>query len=263
MNRIRLLPIVVLAIGALFALKTLGLLFHGDNPVNPISPAFAQNTDAEAPAEGKMETKDADNAETAAMDKDAGQPSGDGATEASVADPDAKAGETVVADAGNAETSLDPSLKPNAETLILQRLGERRTALEKRSSELDLREQLLNATELRVERRVTELKAIESRIQVAEKKREEKESTRLNGLVQMYENMKPKEAARVFDRLSLDILVEVVKQIKPRKMSAILAKMSPENAERLTVALATDTTTETKMAPKGGDLPKIDGKPTN
>jgi len=261
MNRIRLLPIVVLAAGALFALKTLGLLFHGENPVNPISPAFAQNADAEAPAEGKMEAKEGDAADETAMNKDAEQPAAEGQPDAETAD--SASGETQVADAGDTENALDTSLKPNAETLILQRLGERRTALEKRSSELDLREQLLNATELRVERRVTELKAIENRIKVAEKKREEKEATRLNGLVQMYENMKPKEAARVFDRLSLDILVEVVRQIKPRKMSAILAKMSPENAERLTVALATDTTTESKMTPKSDNLPKIEGKPTN
>lgn len=261
MNRIRLLPIVVLAAGALFALKTLGLLFHGENPVNPISPAFAQNSDAEAPAEAKTDAKEGDAADETAMNKDSEKPAEEGETGAKTADPASE--QTMVADAGDANASRDPSLKPNAETLILQRLGERRTALEKRSSELDLREQLLNATELRVERRVTELKAIESRIKVAEKKREEKEATRLNGLVQMYENMKPKEAARVFDRLSLDILVEVVRQIKPRKMSAILAKMSPENAERLTVALATDTTKESAMTPKGGDLPKIDGKPTN
>lgn len=262
MNRLRLLPIVVLAAGALFALKTLGLFFHGENPVNPISPAFAQDADTKAPEEAKMDAKETDAADKAAMNKETPtEPGEEGETAAKEGDPASE--ETVVADATAAETTLDPSLKPNAETLILQRLGERRTALEKRSSELDLREQLLNATELRVERRVTELKAIEGRIKLAEKKREEKESTRLNGLVQMYENMKPKEAARVFDRLSLDILVDVVRQIKPRKMSAILAKMSPENAERLTVALATDTTTETKMAPKGNDLPKIEGKPTN
>ena len=54
----------------------------------------------------------------------------------------------------------------------------------------------------------------------------------------MYENMKAKDAARIFDRLDMKILVEVATQIKPRKMSEILAQMSPEAAERLTVELA-------------------------
>lgn len=241
MKNIRLLPIVVIAASALFLLKSIGLFVAADYPVNPISPAFAQETAKQDESKEAMAAKEG---------------------EEKAAEPD----KTKMADASKADGedgSIDLTAKPNSETAILQRLGERRTALEKRSSELDLREQLLNATELRIERRVGELKSIEGRIQVAEKKREKKESTRLNGLVQMYEGMKPKDAARVFDRLSLDILVEVVRQIKPRKMSAILAKMSPENAERLTVALATDRTTDTPMAPKGSELPKINGKPTN
>lgn len=249
MKNIRLLPIVVIAASALFLLKSIGLFVAADYPVSPITPAFAQETAKPDESEETMENKEA----MAAKEGDENA---------------AEADKTKMADASKTQEdgkdgSIDLTAKPNSETAILQRLGERRTALEKRSSELDLREQLLNATELRIERRVGELKSIESRIQVAEKKREKKESTRLNGLVQMYEGMKPKDAARVFDRLSLDILVEVVRQIKPRKMSAILAKMSPENAERLTVALATDRTTDTPMAPKGSELPKINGKPTN
>ncbi len=54
----------------------------------------------------------------------------------------------------------------------------------------------------------------------------------------MYENMKAKDAARIFERLDMKILVEVATQIKPAKMSEILAQMTPEAAERLTVELA-------------------------
>jgi len=229
MTRIHLLPVVVFAVGALFVLKSIGLFIADDYPVSPISPAAAQDADPEMSKGGK--TADAE-IENLTVDEAGGM-------------------------------AIDQVAPPNSEQLLLQRLGERRSALEKRAAELDLREQLLNATELRMERRVTELKSIESRIQVAEDKREEKETGRLKGLVQMYENMKPKDAARVFDRLSLDILVDVVRQIKPRKMSAILAKMSPETAERLTVAIATDRATEPDMEPASTELPKIEGKPTN
>jgi flagellar motility protein MotE (MotC chaperone) len=54
----------------------------------------------------------------------------------------------------------------------------------------------------------------------------------------MYETMKPKEAARVFDRLTHDVLVPVVLQMNPKKMAEVLAVMAPESAEKLTVALA-------------------------
>jgi flagellar motility protein MotE (MotC chaperone) len=77
--------------------------------------------------------------------------------------------------------------------------------------------------------------------------------------------MKPKEAARVFDRLSHDVLVPVVLMMSPRKMAEILAVMAPEAAERLTVALATRARTKgdaaaTKAAPglPPSELPAID-----
>jgi flagellar motility protein MotE (MotC chaperone) len=82
--------------------------------------------------------------------------------------------------------------------------------------------------------------------------------------VTMYENMKPKDAARIFDRLSLPILLKVVRQMKPRKMADILARMSPEAAERLTVAIASNASAPVQpvqpvqaQAPAQDTLPKI------
>ena len=77
--------------------------------------------------------------------------------------------------------------------------------------------------------------------------------------ITMYESMKPKDAARIFDRLDLRILVDVSTQMKPRQMAEILAQMSPESAERLTVELATRA--GANLAPGPDQLPKIEGKP--
>jgi flagellar motility protein MotE (MotC chaperone) len=75
----------------------------------------------------------------------------------------------------------------------------------------------------------------------------------------MYENMKARDAAKIFDRLEMSVLLEVASQIKPRQMAEILAQMSPDMAERLTVELAS----RAKAAAKpGGELPKIQGRPT-
>ena len=54
----------------------------------------------------------------------------------------------------------------------------------------------------------------------------------------MYETMKPKEAAKIFDRLDMKVLVDVASQINPRRMSEIMAQMSTEAAEKLTVEFA-------------------------
>ena len=79
----------------------------------------------------------------------------------------------------------------------------------------------------------------------------------------MYENMKAKDAARIFDRLEMRILVEVASAINPRRMSDILGQMSPEAAERLTVELANRATASDDRGADIGSLPKIEGTPKN
>ena len=70
--------------------------------------------------------------------------------------------------------------------------------------------------------------------------------------------MKSKDAARILERLDMKILVDVVTEIKPAKMSEILAQMTPEAAERLTIELARRADGK---AQNPDQLPKIEGKP--
>ena len=125
-----------------------------------------------------------------------------------------------------------------SERAILERLQARRQELEARAREIDIRESLLKAAEKRAEGRVEELKAIESRITGATAQKAEEEAARFKGIITMYEGMKPKDAAKVFDRLEMPVLFEIASQIAPRKMSDILGQMSPDVAERLTVEMA-------------------------
>jgi flagellar motility protein MotE (MotC chaperone) len=52
--------------------------------------------------------------------------------------------------------------------------------------------------------------------------------------------------------------MELATQINPRRMSEILAQMTPESAERLTVELASRGGEKTVNP---ADLPKIEGRP--
>ena len=100
---------------------------------------------------------------------------------------------------------------------------------------------------------------MEARVKAAMGARDKQEADRFKGVVTMYENMKPKDAARIFDRLDLKILIDVSTAINPRQMSSILAQMAPESAERLTVELANRASAVKQRAP--GQLPKIQGTP--
>jgi flagellar motility protein MotE (MotC chaperone) len=146
------------------------------------------------------------------------------------------------------------------ERAVLERLRDRNQELDARARELDMRENLIKAAEKRLEAKVAELKDTETKVNTAIGTRDKQEAARFNGIVSMYENMKPKDAARIFGRLELNILVDVSTKINPRKMSDILAQMSPDAAERLTVELAHRAGAVQKT--QGVDqLPKIEGKP--
>ena len=145
-----------------------------------------------------------------------------------------------------------------SERAILERLQARRQELEARAREIDIRESLLKAAEKRIESRVEELKAVESRITTATEQKNEAEAARFKGIVTMYESMKPKDAAKVFDRLEMSVLFEIASQIAPRKMSDILGLMSTEAAERLTIELARRAGADKSAS--AADLPKIEGK---
>lgn len=167
-------------------------------------------------------------------------------------------------DVGGEPQPLAPQGKINSpgERAILGRLQDRRQELDERNRELDMRESLLKAAEKRLDAKVNELKDIEARIKVASNARDEAEVQRFKGIVSMYENMKPKDAARIFDRLEMRVLAEVATSIKSRTMSEILAQMSPDSAEKLTVELANRANAQAKPA-SAGELPKIDGRPRN
>lgn len=155
-----------------------------------------------------------------------------------------------------------PQAASPAERALLERLGERREEIQQKTRELEMRERLLENAEKRIEGRLNELKGAEEKAAEAAGKKGDSEAAAIRNLVTMYEAMKPKDAARVFDRLAHDVLVPVVKQMNPRKMAEILAVMSPEAAERLTVALATRARPPAQAAATAAlppnELPAID-----
>jgi len=50
--------------------------------------------------------------------------------------------------------------------------------------------------------------------------------------------MKPKDAARIFEELDMEVLLEVVERMKERKTAPILAQMNPQRAKTVTLELA-------------------------
>lgn len=243
---IRLIPILLIATCCLAVLKVSGLLLEGGYILNDDTPkpkSWAQET-FNFPSSGKA--LDASDITGSVAAKKEEKPV--------LAAPDAlpPPPENVVYPDPNRPVSA-------SERAVLESLQSRRQEIETRAREIDIRENLMKSAEKRIEGKIEEMKATEARVSVAGQQKNEMEATRFKGLVTMYEGMKPKDAARVFDRLELSVLFEIASQIAPRKMSDIMGQMQPEAAERLTVEMARRSTGDRSSS--SGDLPKIEGKP--
>ena len=116
-------------------------------------------------------------------------------------------------------------------------MGLRRDQLDAREQEMDLRNGLLSAAEGRIDQKIAELQKLRSIIDSLIKKYDKQQDAKLKSLVKIYENMKPKDAARIFEDLEMDTLLEVSERMKERKLAGIIAKMSPQKAREITVEL--------------------------
>ena len=127
------------------------------------------------------------------------------------------------------------------EKALLERLTSRRNELESYEQELAMRASLVDAAEKRVEDRATTLEAIEAQIASLVEQRKQMEEGQFAGIVAMYETMKPKDAAKIFNALDIEVLLRVAKMMSPRKMAPILADMDTVRAQELTVRLASSS----------------------
>ncbi|MHB1101759.1 MAG: MotE family protein [Devosia sp.] len=128
--------------------------------------------------------------------------------------------------------------EPSTAALVEQRLQERRLEIEQMASEAESKQAILDAAEKRIEERAAELEELENRVIAAVDAEEEAAAKQLKAMISVYEGMKPAAAATIFDEMPHDGLVLIVKDMNPRKIAPILAKMKPETASDLTVHLA-------------------------
>lgn len=162
----------------------------------------------------------------------------------------------------NGTQPLGGGVNTATEQALLERLSTRRTELESYEQELAMRASLVEAAEKRIEERQQTLKSIEDQIASLVEQRKKMEEGQFAGIVAMYETMKPKDAANIFNALDIEVLLRVAKMMSPRKMAPILAEMDTMRAQELTVRMASASTDPLdQMAPEAlAELPQIIGQ---
>jgi flagellar motility protein MotE (MotC chaperone) len=211
----RLLPLTIAAMIALLSVKTVAL----------VRSALADDAITTAPSA---------TAEPAKRERVHAPATGGGVNAAApgVLRPGAAAGAAV------AKAVPEPAPVSDSERALLLDLRARRSELDAREAALQSREQVLAAAEHRIAARVDELTGLQGRIEALEKAREQREAANWQGLVKLYEGMKPRDAAAIFNDLDMPVLLEVIDRMKESKAAPILAAMQPERARQVTADLA-------------------------
>jgi len=128
---------------------------------------------------------------------------------------------------------------------IQSELRENKKTDRERERALDLREQALKASEKRLkdnlqsQQQQPTTKATADTTKKSEKSdREAEDAETLDQLARIYQSMKPKQAAVVFEQLDLDVQIAVARRMRERSTAQIMAAMTPAGAARISMALA-------------------------
>ncbi len=149
-------------------------------------------------------------------------------------------GDTLPGEGGiAAPTSLPlvPEAPPELADVALE-LQQRREQLLQLEARLAIREAALRAAEADLAAQLDRLEALRGELQELVGLANTEEEERQQQLVKVYESMRAKSAAQIFDRLDLAVLLPVAKRMKEVKMAAILAAMNPDRARIVTTELA-------------------------
>jgi flagellar motility protein MotE (MotC chaperone) len=170
----------------------------------------------------------------------------EGASEAATtaaSQPEAAATESAGAAPAAAQSCPPASFADSAglsasEVQVLQALGARREALDAREAEISTSAQMLTVAERRLEERLARLKQLEDSVNALLGQLDEAQAARIGNLVDVYQRMRAKDAAAVFDQLDEQTLSLVASRMRQQNLAEVMGRMDPARARRLTQMLA-------------------------
>ena len=229
----RILPLTVL-VASVFLTVKIGAIWHG---VNEVFRSSLTVTRAEAAGHAATPAAVSEKRAEEQKPKDNGQAGAPPASAAATPQPAqaASAGPTPVAKANSWQSTSE--LTPS-EVEVLQQLARRREELAERSDEIERREIVLRAAEQRIGQKLDELKGMQATLQKLLKAYDEQKKGQIESLIKIYENLKPKDAAQIFEELEMETLLMVAEGMNERKLAPVLAQLSPSRAKDVTEELA-------------------------
>ncbi len=259
MNRVpRLLPLVAIAIGGVLALKAVSSI-EGVPDFLKSAKAFAEEAGSgelkAAPAKTpKVDPKQLKagpaNKDAPAMPKDPLALPGEAAAPLAAA---VGAASSPICAPSASELAKEAGLSP-AELRVLQSLQSRRGELDARAQAMDTQLAVLSAAEAKVDGKLKTLNDLKGEIQGLLGQADQKQDNEVQRLVLVYSAMKPQDAAAVMSQLDDRVRIPVAAKMKERILAAILAKMPPSEAKKVTEKLASRYTAADTLAAKAAKV---------
>lgn len=141
-----------------------------------------------------------------------------------------------VADAPRAETGVE-DISPQLVSLLEQTRA-RELALEQREAEIEARMQALALVETAVAEDIARLEEAETRLRQSIADANAAAENDIVRLTNVYENMKPEQAAPLFQRMEPSFAAGFLGRMRSDAAAAILAGLEPELAYSISVVLA-------------------------
>lgn len=127
---------------------------------------------------------------------------------------------------------------PGPETQVAApSLSEEWQTLRRRQEELQRQEQVLQSLERELDAKLNRLQELETRIQAMLNEADALKDKKIKHLVDVYSNMKPKEAAKALEVLEEPVAVKILSGMRGRSAGEILSFVNSEKAAKLTEAL--------------------------
>jgi flagellar motility protein MotE (MotC chaperone) len=131
-----------------------------------------------------------------------------------------------------------PGQSDPVEESMAAALRARREALDQRERNLATREAVVATVEQRLTARAAELLSLQRDGDAEEAAARLRAESSWMTLAKLYESMRPRDAAEIFNELDLPILVQVVNRMSERRAAPVLAAMTPERARQVTAELS-------------------------
>ncbi|MES2802994.1 MAG: hypothetical protein V4654_10920 [Bdellovibrionota bacterium] len=113
----------------------------------------------------------------------------------------------------------------------IYKLTERKRVLDAREEELNKKAAEIEAQKVVIEKKLTELEEYRTKISAMLQDRIKSDDGKVETLVQVYTNMKPSQAAKIFETMDEELVIDILSRMKKKSAAEILNLIKTEKAQ--------------------------------